>query len=187
MESSTSLPPARRPDLDWSQVRETVRMLDVAVAQMQMFMTEGNESVGTLTHLFTSVAGMVAVIGRIADQLPDNPDATTQKAAILSHCESVAAKMQASIIAMQFYDRLTQRLSHVSDSLAELADLIGDPARLYLPVEWFGLQEKIRSLYTIEQERAMFDALMGGASVGEVLDRLRLARRPQRGAEVELF
>ena len=44
---------AARPDLDWSQVRETILMLDLAVAQMEMAMRDSADSVDVLTHAFT--------------------------------------------------------------------------------------------------------------------------------------
>ncbi len=34
---------AQNPDLDWSQGRETVRMVNLAVAQIEMSMTEGDD------------------------------------------------------------------------------------------------------------------------------------------------
>ncbi|MDQ7073389.1 MAG: hypothetical protein Q9N32_08015 [Gammaproteobacteria bacterium] len=53
---------ANKPDLDWSQVRETVRMMNLAVAQIEMSMTEGDDSVETLTNAFTTMADRVQVI-----------------------------------------------------------------------------------------------------------------------------
>ena len=175
-------PASGRPDLDWSQVRETVRMLNLAIAQIEVSMREGDESVETLTHSFTSMTGSVQVIGRAARQLQHNEDVTTIREAIESNCEAVGAKMHAAIVAFQFYDKLTQRVSHVRDSLAALSDLVDDPRRLYSPFEWYGLQEKIRSKYTMEDERAMFDALLAGATVEDALS-AKLTPDP----EVELF
>ena len=40
---------ANQPDLDWSQVRETLRMLHLAVAQIDMSLREGEGSVQTLS------------------------------------------------------------------------------------------------------------------------------------------
>ena len=81
--------------------------------------------------------------------------------------------MQRSIVAFQFYDRLTQKLSHVYESLAHLGDLINSPAKLYNPDEWKRIQEEIRSNYTMECERLMFDQIMEGASVTQALELYR--------------
>ena len=43
---------ARNPDLDWSQIRETVMMLSLALAQIERSMTDGDDSVNALTELF---------------------------------------------------------------------------------------------------------------------------------------
>ncbi|HCK81142.1 MAG TPA: hypothetical protein DIC59_06715, partial [Candidatus Competibacteraceae bacterium] len=41
--------------------------------------------------------------------------------------------------------------------------------RLYNPYEWMGMQEKIKSRYTMEEERLMFDAIMQGKTVKQAL------------------
>ena len=42
--------------LNWSQIGETLTLLALAVAQIDTSMKEGNDSVDTLTHSFTSIA-----------------------------------------------------------------------------------------------------------------------------------
>ena len=50
---------ANHPDLDWSQIREAVKMLNLAVAQIEHSMRVGEDSVQTLTDSFTTMAGYV--------------------------------------------------------------------------------------------------------------------------------
>lgn len=50
---------AEAPDLDWSQVSETVRMLNLTVAQISMARYEGEDSVGALTSSFTRMVSSV--------------------------------------------------------------------------------------------------------------------------------
>ena len=50
-----------------------------------------------------------------------------------------------------------------------LSQLIGDPALLYSPIEWKKLQEAIRSKYTMEEERKMFDNVLSGMSIEQAL------------------
>jgi hypothetical protein len=59
-------------------------------------------------------------------------------------------------------------LSH-SSHLGSLANLVSDAKRLYNPYEWLGMQEKIKSRYTMEEERLMFEAMMEGKSVKQAL------------------
>ncbi len=157
---------ADKPDLDWSQVRETVMMLHVAASNIERTMKDGDESVTVLADLFTSMMGNVQAIAKAAENLDDSPEKTT----ITQNHATVSEKMNAAIVAFQFYDLLTQRLTHVCNSLASLAELIIDPRRLYNPYEWFGLQEKIKSKYTVPADRAMFDAILNGATVEEALE-----------------
>lgn len=174
-----------RPDLDWSQIRETMGMLNLSVTHIQLSMTEGNESVDTLTHSFTSMVGSVSVIAKALESLPDSEDGDQLKQTVIGYCDDVQQKMQAAIVAFQFYERLTQQLSHVSDSLTSLGNIVTDPEKLYSPFEWMALQGKIRSEYSMESEREMFDALMQGKSIADVLE----ARKQCTDAndDVELF
>lgn len=181
---------ARRPDLDWSQVRETILMLELAVAQIETAMKDSDGSVGVLADSFTS---MMDSIRQINDEVRDLPEDTKTAGAhqvISAHCNDVISRMQSVIIAFQFYDKLTQRLNHVSRSIDNLAGLISSPSRLYSPEEWRALQEQIRSKYTMEDERMMFDAIMRGMSISQALAIYHTAvqdRKRQEEGGIELF
>ena len=160
---------ARHPDLDWSQIRETILMLALAVAQIEMSMRESDGSVEVLSNSFTSMVGQVKMIERTVAALPDSAELTDAKTTIINSCSTVSEMMHSAIIAFQFYDKLTQRLNHVTGSLGSLADLVNDTRRLYNPYEWLGMQEKIKSRYTMEEERLMFEAIMEGKTVKQAL------------------
>lgn len=152
------------PDLDWSQVRETVLMLNLAVAQIERAMRDGDESVSTLAAMFTSMATQVEALRE------ETPLAGLDGASgVRDSFASISDKVNTAIIGFQFYDRLAQRLAHVCHSLDSLAGLIGDPERLYCPFEWLQLQDLIRSKYVLEIDRKMFEAVLGGATVEEAL------------------
>ena len=171
---------AHNPDLDWSQVRETVLMLNVAMAQISQAMRDGDDSVNTLADSFTSMTGNVEVIHAAADNLPPS----AEQAVIQENCLAVSQQMQAAIIAFQFYDKLNQRLNHLTGSLAALAQLLSKPEQLYNPYAWRGLQEKIKSKYTVEADRAMFEAILHGASVEQAL---QAHDATETGDDIELF
>jgi hypothetical protein len=172
-----------KPDLDWSQIKETVMMLNLAVSRIERTMKDGDDSVTTLADLFTSIMGNVGAIGKAADKLPDS----REKETITANFDRVSKKMNEAIVAFQFYDRLTQRLSHISHSLAALADLVSDSGRLYNPYEWFGLQDMIKSKYTMDIDRAMFDAIINGATVEEALQTLPKSTATVPEDNIELF
>jgi hypothetical protein len=176
--------PGKRPDLDWSQVQETVLMLNLAVTQIERTMSDGSESVNALTETFASLIGGIQAIGMAAQNLPDGPE----KATIEANVRPAAEKINGAIVAFQFYDKLSQRLAHVSNSLGELGKLIASPTRLYNPYEWHGLQAMIKSKYTIEQDRIMFEAILSGASVEEALAlSAKEAPAAKDEGDVELF
>ena len=160
---------ARNPDLDWSQIRETILMLALTIAQIEMAMRDSDGSVEVLSNSFTSMMGQVKMIERTAASLPEMEGVTGAKAAIIDNCNTVSEMMRSAIVAFQFYDKLTQRLGHVNGSMSALADLIADQRRLYNPYEWMGMQEKIKSRYTMEEERIMFDAIMQGKTIKQAL------------------
>ncbi len=184
-EASASPSNADKPDLDWSQVRETVMMLNLAIAQISETLGEGEESVASLANSFTSMAGNVQTAHLAAEQLPDS----TEKNTIINNCQSVTHEMHQAIVAFQFYDKLSQRLAHVSKSLNVLGSLVSDPAKLYNPYEWKGLQEKIKSKYTVESERIMFEFILKGRTVEEALELAKQNRieNEKDDDDVELF
>ena len=180
---------ADKPDLGWSQVRETVLMLGLAVAQIESAMKDGNESIDVLADSFTSMYGHIQRIERDAEGLDGHANEAGIGESIRKTCKTVSAKMQHVIVAMQFYDKLAQRMSHVSHSMEALAELISDLSRIYNPGEWVSLQEKIKSRYTLEAERVMFEAIMKGASINEALAASAEYLRDvhQKADNVELF
>jgi hypothetical protein len=76
--------------------------------------------VEVLTDSFTSMAGYMRMMGAALEQLPDTPATAQLKESLIGHAGEVAGRVQKSIIAFQFYDKLSQRLAHVSHSLEAL-------------------------------------------------------------------
>lgn len=182
---------ALRPDLDWSQLKETVLMLNLAVAQIDQSMNEGNSSVETLSNSFTSLATNLSDIQSSVVQMKNGKeDAAKLKVIIEGSTTTALDKVQSAIIAFQFYDKLTQRLDHVSESLGALTNLISDPNCLYSPLEWQKLQASIRGKYTMEDERNMFDKVIAGIPIEQALAEFReaiLLRDDSEEDEIELF
>ena len=179
---------AERPDLDWSQVRETVRMINLAVAQIDMAMRQSDDSIDALTGSFTAMVDHVNAIGEAAAAISGDENLPAVEN-IQRNCQEVSANMQHSIIAFQFYDKLSQRLDHVNHSMTLLAELVADQSRLFNPAEWVGLQNQIRSRYSMVEEQDMFDALLAGASIEEALDlcREKVNHMTSSIEDIELF
>jgi len=168
--SSFSGSTSSRPDLDWSQLKETIVMLNLAVTQIDQSMNEGNSSVSTLSTSFTGLATNLSDIqSSIANLSQEGQSSEKMKLIIEGSTSTALDKVHSAIIAFQFYDKLSQRLDHVSESLSSLTALIANPAELYSPIAWQNLQETIRSKYTMEEERQMFDKVISGVPIEEAI------------------
>ena len=166
LSSSPTSSTADKPDLDWSQVRETINMLTLAVSQVECTMTDGEKSIAELTQSFTYIANQLQGIV----DTESNESAETQLHTIKENAADIHQKVITATIAFQFYDRLTQRLDHVKRDLSWLSDLVSNPNQLYNPEAWKKLQTDIMSNYTMEEERLMFEHIMNGASVENALE-----------------
>ncbi len=163
---------ASSPDLDWSQVRETINMLTLAVAQIEGSMKDGEKSVAELSESFTYIASKLGSLAESSQTL-QSTSVNEQQAmidGIRDESEDIHSKVSNAIIAFQFYDRLSQRLDHVKRDLMWLSNVINSPEQLYNPLAWSKLQKDIASNYTMEAERIMFEHIMKGASIEQALD-----------------
>jgi len=168
------------PDLDWCQIRETVMMLNLAVARIDNAMREGHDSIKTLSHSFTSMAEGVQNIAQTTLEIAPGPSRNKLE----TNCEHIAQQVQTAIIAFQFYDKLNQRLTHVSQSLSALTQLMDDKDRITLPNEWQQLQQTIRSQFTLDSDIKIFDAILSGTSLQNVME---MAHEIELEDKVELF
>lgn len=185
------------PDLDWSQVRETVFILNLAVGQIFASLKDGDESIGTLSGDFIRIVGDLTEIESLANRISFETDEnisendkdinTDSKQLITEKCKSISQGVQKSIVTFQFYDRLCQRLERVSDGLADVANLIGDSDKLYSPFEWNKLHHKIHTSYGTEEERKMLTLLKDGYSVAKAIEEVVNKTNTPIDDPVELF
>ena len=176
---------AKTPDLDWSQVRETFLMIQLAVGQIEAAMRDGNNSVDVLTRSFTSMAGYIKDMNEGCVGLPDTPEFEQLKTRLESDARTLTRMVQSAIIAFQFYDKLVQRLSHVSQGLEGLGRVVCDPQSLYNPAEWAALQALIRARYSTQEEVDLFEEVMRGTPVAQALQ--KFTQKEVAVSEVELF
>jgi len=177
---------AHEPDLNWSQVHETMLMLELAAGQIESAMTDSSSSVEVLTQSFTTMAGCLRSISNTLETLPDTGEVGGVKANLLGVADHVNGMAQQAIIAFQFYDKLSQRLQHVCHSLSELSNLVADRGRIFSPAEWVNLQDTIRSKYSTAEEREMFQAVMEGMPVQDALQRF-VSEMKNKGDDIEFF
>jgi hypothetical protein len=173
---------SKNSDLNWSHVYETNKLLNLSAAQVDVILQESELSVNTLTESFTDIVESMQTINNHLSSL-DISDANKQ---VLDCCSETKDKIQAAIIAFQFYDRMQQCLQHVTLNLRGLSRLVENPERLNNPNEWHEYQNQIRSRYTMEAEKMMFDAILEGKSFDEAIA-AKNAKQYNHTNDIELF
>lgn len=157
--------------MDFSQVAETITMLALTIAQIETSMKDGDKSVDILTSGFSDLAKNSKDIIREASKFtPDSVNNTEIQKNIIHAAKDIEKRLQQAVISFQFYDRLTQRLDHASQSLEKIGHLIANPNERYKKDAWRKAQEDIKSSYTMEAERIMFEHIMRGQTIAEALE-----------------
>ena len=148
--------------------------LDLGVAQLDAALRESDTQVGRLSEVLSQLAAELREWGRHAP-----PEVAVP-------LESLAAHVQAAIRGLQFYDKLTQRLSHVRDGLAIPADaMAGVGARA--ETDWHKILTEVRARYSMVEERVLFDFMMRGLSAEQMLNALTGLRNAGAPGELEVF
>ncbi len=155
---------------------ETARFLDLAAAQVEVALREGEADLGALTEAFAAIG---AELQRVRSLAPE--------AAIAGACSRMESQLAVAVVAFQFFDRLSQRLQHVQEALQRIAGIVSDGSDTPGSEAWERLRRHIRASYSMEHERLMFDLLVGGASADEVLAALAALKSGGSAGHVELF
>ncbi|MDD5580128.1 MAG: hypothetical protein PHY16_12720 [Methylobacter sp.] len=174
---------SKKPDLDWSQVRETNKLLSLSAIQVEDLLSESDVSINTLTQSFTAIVEHMQSVNNHLLAL----DSCEIRDEALICCSETSGKIQSAIMAFQFYDRMVQCLQHVTSNLTGLSALLESPEQLYNPEAWLKFQNQIRSRYTMESEKLMFDAIFQGKSVEEALAVKNTSQPDSTDNNIELF
>ena len=175
---------------DWDQVRETIVMLNLATAQVQYSMTDGDDSIDALTDSFAFMSEGIHNISEALQSFAKFSDIDpVLHNEVMHQCHDVSGKMQQAIVAFQFYDKLVQRLSHVKNSLNKLTDLMRSQDSLHSAEAWKKLQQDVRSAYTMEEDRHLFDEILLGKPIEDVLKQMVRIKLTENTVDddIELF
>ncbi len=144
--------------LKWEELHKAILALNLSVAQIDLSMTEGSYSVDALIDSFNFMReGLENMRGHIMND--DASELSGLKAHVLAESNALSDKVTSSIIAFQFYDRLSQRLHHVSDSLSILADIMGSKDKPVDDVVWQAFIEKMAKYAAMREEHELFDLI----------------------------
>jgi hypothetical protein len=150
---------------NWSQMRETILMINVAVARIEHAMIEGDISFTSLSSSFVETITAATSITTAVNALEDS----AIKDEIKANCRDINMRVSDSIMSFQFYDKLSQRMSLVSRTLESLTGILKDETKTNNREEWSNLQDLIRSKYTLDSDQEMFDAVIQGMPIKEAL------------------
>lgn len=182
------------------EIQETIMILNLSVAQIDLSITEGDNSVNTLIDSFTYMSQHIEKIQATSSDLIEAAGADSDAKALehhhnlLTETGDLSNKMQQAIIAFQFYDKLSQRLSHVSHGLSGLAEIVSHEMRVKSPEEWEAFKASVRKGTTMREEEELFELIFdqmvpAEEAINIMKDRMRerMHKEDEVEEEIEFF
>ncbi|MGL4473815.1 MAG: hypothetical protein ACRCT7_05060 [Shewanella sp.] len=149
--------------VSWLHVHETVKMILVSMAQIELTLSDGDHNVTGLGEYFTLMAAHLRQMNAFLENSPSAPQT------VKTHGQVLEAQIDQGIMAFQFYDRLSQRLVHVIHGLELTERVLRDPEKRLSRACWEDVQAEIKLNYTLDCERKMFDLVLQGAPLAAAI------------------
>ena len=163
------------------------QFLELGAAQLDAAVRESDARVDVLAGTIGMLASDACDLKKVSRQM--SPEGTAAPADVQAEvrrlAEAIDQQAQAAITALQFYDKLIQRLTHVRDGLAIPADATA--AIEAAAPSWSKLLEQVRARYSTVEERVLFDFMMSGLSAERMLKALTEMRSSVAAGEYEAF
>jgi hypothetical protein len=147
------------------------QFLNLGVAQLDAAVRESDAQVDKIAQ---SLAAITTDLQQLEGAAPKELTA------------SMRASVQAAVKALQFYDKLIQRLTHVRAGLAIPADATNDTATPS-SIDFDAILDQVRARYSMVEERVLFDFMMRGLRAEQMLKALQSLREASAPGELELF
>lgn len=154
------------------------QFLNLGVAQLDAAVRESDTQVDKIAQCLAAIATDLQQLEARAQAEP--------AAKCTDLATSMRASLQAAVKALQFYDKLIQRLTHVRAGLAIPADATTDPTAS-ASIDWDGILDQVRARYSMVEERVLFDFMMRGLRAEQMLKALQSLREASAPGELELF
>jgi hypothetical protein len=148
------------------------QFLNLGVAQLDAAVRESDAQVDKIAQCLAAIASDMQQF-----------DSAAGNAELVA---SVRASVAAAVKALQFYDKLVQRLTHVRSGLAIPADATAD-VDAATTVDWNNILDQVRARYSMVEERVLFDFMMRGLRAEQMLKALQSLREAAAPGELELF
>ncbi|WP_029407089.1 hypothetical protein [Thiomicrorhabdus sp. Milos-T2] len=177
------------------EVQQTILVLNLSIAQIDLSITEGDNSVNTLIDSFTFMSQHIQQIQQagnsLAEMSGEGENVEQHKSILLSEAGELSLKMQQAIIAFQFYDKLSQRLEHVSYGLTGLADIVSHEMRVQNEAEWESFKSSVRKGTTMREEEELFELIFDQhvptqEAIDIMKDRMRKRMHEEEDVEEEI-
>ncbi len=157
-------PVAQQATRQQAQDGEMVRLLDLGIAQIEAALAESDDGIAAFSGSFAGIVGELKAMEQAVWEIPSDQAPAELVDTVEGYRQAIAKSVNTAVVGMQFYDQLVQRLSHVRDGLACLAALVADESRARLPAAWSDLKQTLRAMYSMSQERNLFDAVIKGGT-----------------------
>ncbi len=157
---------------------ETSNMLKLCAAQLDGALGDCDAAIERLLEALTTIVEDSEWLRRKAAGLAAEDSQAAAEVDMRSN--RLVTKANAAIQALQFHDRLTQRLGHVRHSLHALGEFVTDTERSARHEDWQELHTRLGRTYRTREEVAIFETIMG--------TRHATATAPRTAtSEIELF
>ncbi len=169
---------------NWQVLEEVSTLLTAAGAEASLAIKDGSRSVNTLAGTFTKMVRDVLEMKLASNELRALDREAHQR--LLETCEACLDKAQEAVVGFQFYDKLVQRLDHIAESLKHISAALGDE-QCTSGETWERVRNRIHGSFNIEEDRALFLAILDGMPVDQALHASRRHRVEAAEEKVELF
>ena len=133
-------------------------LIEIVAAQILDALAESGVQAEGLTGAFRLVAEGVEELSNVPEV-----DAAVGLEDARALRESIRTAAMSGVVAMQFYDRLSQRLQPIAASLTAVTAALADPERGSGAIDWNALAAEMRVHYPPMRERALFEHLLRGS------------------------
>lgn len=172
-------------DLSAAELRS---FLELGAAQLESAMKDSDARVASLTSAVSHILERLTELQAVAAELPAATD--PRGAALGDRLAAISSELELdarqAVVALQFYDKLIQRITHVRDGLTIPAEVI-EAGPQQRSAAWNQLLEQVRGRYSMVEERVLFDFLIRGTGPREMMQALTDLQGASRPGELELF
>jgi len=145
------------------------RFSDLSIAIVKFCIQDGDAASEEISKRLSAMQAFVNEAKALLESGGDSIDVSEK-------LDNVVTEIMSTLIALQFFDRISQRMEHAVDSIEAISDAASAKSKT------------IDQRFTMDDERILYDALQEGCSIDEAL--LRANQKLDdtiHGTDIELF